>query len=261
MMKRFFKSYWKTLLFFGIIGLMGGFFTGIYLLDSYPADMQQMLMEELQSMELGQFPADILLGIISAVQAAGYGLILGAAGIWLSKKVGLWHDEISLTKKPLILTAVISVIGGLALILPDILFFGKYSPAIMDSYSTKPTLVYILATVTYGAVIEEVMLRLFFMSSLAFLLHKLFGNGHDKPTEGILITANVAAALLFAAGHLPATFQLLGSSPLIIFRCFLLNGIFGLLFGQLYRKYGLRYAMIAHGGCHLVSKLIWILFI
>ena len=37
--------------------------------------------------------------------------------------------------------------------------------------------------------------------------------------------------------------------------------VFGLAFGWLYRKYGLRYAMIAHGGCHVVSKLIWILFI
>ena len=260
-MKRFFKSYWKTLLFFGFIGLLGGFFTGIYLLDSYPADIQQMLTEELHSMELGQFPEDILLGIISAVQAAGYGLALGAAGIGLSKKIGLWHDEISITKKPLIQTAVISVIGGMTLILSDILFFGKYVPAIMDSYAAKPTLAYMLATVTYGAVIEEVMMRLFFMSLLAFLLHKLFSKGCDKPSDGILITANMIASLLFAAGHLPATFQLLGSTPLIIFRCFLLNGIFGLLFGRLYRKYGLRYAMIAHGGCHLVSKLIWIMFI
>ena len=69
------------------------------------------------------------------------------------------------------------------------------------------------------------------------------------------------SALLFAAGHLPATLMMLGSSPMIIFRCFLLNGGFGLAFGWLYRKYGLRYSMIAHGGCHVVSKLIWILFV
>lgn len=133
--------------------------------------------------------------------------------------------------------------------------------AIADSYAAKPTAAYMLATATYGAVIEEVMLRLFFMSLIAFVLHKLFGQQGKLPTAGILIAANVIAALLFAAGHLPATFALLGDSPLIIFRCFLLNGVFGLLFGFLYRKYGLRYAMIAHGGCHVVSKLIWILFI
>ena len=92
------------------------------------------------------------------------------------------------------------------------------------------------------------------------MLHRLLDKD-GKQSTAVLIAANVIAALLFAAGHLPATFQLLGNSPLIIFRCFLLNGGLGFLFGELYRKYGLRYAMIAHGGCHVVSKLIWILFL
>ena len=156
---------------------------------------------------------------------------------------------------------VIAVIGGLALIMTDLLFFGHYSQAIMNSYAVKPTIPFMLASVTYGAVIEEVMLRLFAMSLIAFILHKLFGKKNDKPVTAILMASNVIAAILFAAGHLPATFILLGSSPLMIFRCFLLNGGIGLLFGYLYRKYGLHYAMIAHGGCHVVSKLIWILFI
>ena len=131
----------------------------------------------------------------------------------------------------------------------------------MSSYEVKPTITYLLATVTYGAVIEEVMLRLFWMSLIAFVIHKIFGRKQDKPTDATLIVANVIAAILFAAGHLPATAELLGLTPMIIFRCFLLNGGLGLLFGRLYRKYGLRYSMIAHGGCHIVSKLIWILFI
>ena len=36
-MTKFIKEYWKTLLFFTAIGLVGGFFVGIYQLDSYPA--------------------------------------------------------------------------------------------------------------------------------------------------------------------------------------------------------------------------------
>ena len=159
------------------------------------------------------------------------------------------------------ISLVISLAGVLALILPDLMFFGRYVPMIMDSYGVKPTIPYILAAVLYGGVIEEVMLRLFMMSLVAFLLHKVFERKHEKPATGILIAANVIAALLFAAGHLPATAMLMGITPMILFRCFLLNGGFGLLFGWLYRKYGLRYAMIAHGGCHVVSKLIWILFV
>ena len=252
-MKNFFKAYWKTLLFFAVIGLIGGFGVGFYLLDSYPEDMVQ----EIYAQGLN----DTLIAVVTAVQSAAYGAVLGGIGIWLGKKTGLWRDERAITRKPLLRALTVAVIGGLALILPDILYFGKHVPAIAGSYATKPTAAYLIGTVTYGAVIEEVMLRLFCMSLAAFLLWKVFDRKAEKPPVGILMAANVISALLFAAGHLPTTFLTIGATPLIIFRCFLLNGVFGLAFGWLYRKYGLRYAMMAHGGCHIISKLIWILFL
>ena len=252
-MKDFINKYWKTLLFFVVVGIIGGYFVGIYQLDSFPIEMQQQYYD--------QGITKSILGIVSAVQSAGYGLVLGIIGIYLSKKIGIWKDETSISKKPLTVSLVIGAVGGMVLILSDLWFFGNYSQAIMDSYAVKPTIPYLIAMVTYGGVIEEVMLRLFFMTLIAFILHKLFGNKKDKPTTIILTTANIIAALLFAAGHLPVTSILLGLSPMIIFRCFLLNGGLGLLFGYLYYKYGLRYSMIAHAGCHVVSKLIWILFI
>ena len=49
-MIRFLKDYGKTLAFFAVIGLLGGFFTGIYLLDSYPADIKQQLIAEANEM-------------------------------------------------------------------------------------------------------------------------------------------------------------------------------------------------------------------
>lgn len=252
-MNNFIGTYWKTLLFFAVVGLIGGYFVGIYQLDSFPAEMQQQVY--------GQGITRTVLGLVSAVQSALYGAVLGAIGIWLGKKTGLWKDEKSLHKKPLIITSVIAVLGGAVMILSDLLFFGNCSQAILDSYAVKPTIPYMIAMVTYGAVIEEVMLRLFFMSLIAFALYKVFEKQKDKPSTAVFVAANVIAALLFSAGHLPLTDILFGLSPMIVFRCFLLNGGLGLLFGFLYRKYGLRYAMIAHGGCHIVSKLIWILFL
>ena len=252
-MKAFIKNYWKTLLFFAVVGLIGGYTVGLYQLDSYPEEMKQ----ELYAQGLN----DTLLGLVTAVQSAGYGLFLGAAGIWLGKKVGLWKDERHITKKPLLAAIIIAVIGGLALILPDLLIFGKYEPALLDMYAVKPTVPFLLATVTYGAVIEEVMLRLFMMSLVAFVLHLLFERKRDGVSTAVLVAANVTSALLFAAGHLPGNDMMFGLTPVIVLRCMLLNGVFGLAFGWLYRKFGLRYAMIAHGGCHVVSKLIWIMFI
>ena len=252
-MKAFVKAYWKTLLFFAAVGLIGGWFTGLYALESYPPQLQQEL--------LAQGMTAAVLSLVSAVQSAGYGLVLGAAGIRLGKKTGLWKDERRITKKPLLAALLISLVGGLALILPDLLFFGKYEQALLDIYTVKPTIPYLLATVTYGAVIEEIMLRLFMMSLAAYVLHLLFERRREGVSTAVLAVANAVSALLFAAGHLPATEMTFGLTPMLVFRCFLLNGVFGLAFGWLYRRFGLRYAMIAHGGCHVVSKLIWILFI
>ena len=253
MMTNFINTNWKTLLFFAVVGLVGGCFVGIYQLDSLPADMQQQVY--------GHGITRMTLGLVSAVQSALYGVLLGAIGIFLASEIGLWNNCKSLTRKPLMVTLIIGLIGGAAMILSDLFFFGKYCSAILESYSVKPSIPYIIASVTYGAVIEEVMLRLFLMTLVAFVLFRIFERNKDKPSTAIFVVANIISATLFAAGHLPMTNILLGLTPMIVFRCFLLNGGLGLLFGYLYRKYGLRYSMIAHGSCHIVSKLIWILFI
>ena len=168
----FVKKYWKTILFFAVCGLVGGFFVGLYQLDSYPEEIRQEI--------LSQGINNVLLGAISAVQAAGYGLVLGAAGIFLGKKTGLWKDERKLEKKPLTCTAIVAILGGMLLILPDLLIFGNYSEVVRDSYAVKPTVSYMLAAVIYGGVIEEVMLRLFMMSLLAFFC-KSFSAGNPAP--------------------------------------------------------------------------------
>ena len=38
-MKQFIKIYWRTLLFFALIGILGGFFTGIFVLESDPPEV------------------------------------------------------------------------------------------------------------------------------------------------------------------------------------------------------------------------------
>jgi hypothetical protein len=86
-----------------------------------------------------------------------------------------------------------------------------------------------------------------------------FGKEKAAPTS-VLIIGNVLSAVVFAASHLPATLQSFGAlTPMIVFRCFLMNGAFGLVFGRLYRKFGIQYAMLAHILFHIVSKAIWLL--
>ena len=144
----------------------------------------------------------------------------------------------------------------------DYWVFGACIPGVREATAATLNGIVVLASVLYGGIIEEVMLRLFVMSLIAWLGWKLFCRGREEVPEKMIAAANILAALLFAAGHLPATLMLLGRiTPIVLLRCFLLNGGFGLIFGRLYRKYGIQYAMISHAAVHIVSKLIWFVLI
>ena len=197
---------------------------------------------------------------ISAVQPVVYALFCGFFGYILAQKLGLMRP-FGFGKSKLLVTLALSLAGGAVFSL-DAWTFAKVIPEVAESYETAGSFDAVTwgATVLYGGVVEEVMLRLFFMSLIAFIVWKLFFRKEETVPEGVLIAANVVAAIAFAAGHLPSTLALFGTlTPMILFRCFLLNGAFGLLFGRLYRRYGIQYAMLSHALFHIVSKTIWLI--
>jgi hypothetical protein len=104
----------------------------------------------------------------------------------------------------------------------------------------------------YGSISEEVQLRLFLMSVLAWGLSKV--GGRDKAWP--IVTAIVLAAILFGLGHLPAAFSLWEPSAVVIARTVLLNAMLGMPFGWLYWKYGLEHAMAAHLGADLALHVV-----
>ena len=229
------------------VALIAGYFVTGYQLEI----LDPALYEE----ALAQLGSAWVLTVITMVQTLGYALFCGVLGYILAQKTGLMKP-IRFAKKPLLVTLGLSLAFGVLFSL-DYWTFGAMMPELrngLDSISLNNW----LASILYGGIVEELMLRLFFMSLIAWILQKLL----KKQTTGILIAANGIAALLFAAGHLPATLMTFGSlTPMLLFRCFLLNGGFGLFFGWLYRKHGIQYAMIAHATLHIVSKLIWTLFV
>ena len=95
---------------------------------------------------------------------------------------------------------------------------------------------------------------------LVLIISKMFCKNEKEIPVRVLVAANIISALLFAAGHLPGTMAMTTLTPLLLFRCFLFNGGLGLCFGWLYRKYGIGYAMIAHGFAHLISDLLMVIF-
>ena len=108
----------------------------------------------------------------------------------------------------------------------------------------------------YGGFDEEILLRLFVMSLLAWLGRFLSKTADGRPTVGVLWTANVLAAILFGLGHLPATAVLVPITPLVVLRAVVLNGIGGIAFGYLYFTRGLESAMLSHFSADLVLHVL-----
>lgn len=233
------------------IAIVGGLFTTIYAYNAYSADTQKLMLEQ-----LGSYEALIAVG---AVQSALYATVCGFFGYILAEKTGLMKS-FRFEKKAFVRAFTATVVCGL-LFTCDYFTFGKLIPQVAESYEVGISPALFFSSLTYGGIIEEVLLRLFFMTLLVFVLWKLFARGCTKENipVWVLVTANILAALVFAAGHIPTTINMFGElNFMILFRCFLLNGGLGIVFGRLYRKYGIQYAMMGHLGCHLISKLILI---
>ena len=252
-MKKVFKENWQFLLLVLLGGLLGGYCIGLYSYDS----LDPKLLEELQSQNVSKE----MMALSSMIQyGIVFGLILAIVGIILSKKIKLWK-EFKINKKAIIATSIITIICALLLYPGDKLIFGSLNTWVNEQYVVKPTIYKIVGGLLVGGIIEEVMMRLFFMSLVIFVVSKLFYKNKKEVPVSVFVIANIISTLLFAAGHLPSTSTMTTLTPLIIFRCFLFNGGIGLCFGYLYRKYGIGYAMISHGLCHLISDLLMIILI
>ena len=227
-------------------------FTCLYQFDLYPPEM----MEE----AIAQIGSRWLLIAISVVQSVGMVAFCAFVGYLLADKMSLirpWKPQ----KRALCLTLAVSFITGIIFSL-DYWTFGLIDPLIRDSVSSGMTMQGILAAVLYGGIVEEIMMRLFFMTLIAWILQKVIFKKRKVRESTVFALANLLAALAFAAGHLPVTLVTFGAlTPLILFRCFLFNGGLGYVFGYLYYKRGLLYAMLGHALTHLVARLIWWIFI
>ena len=234
------------------IAIVAIIFTCLYQFEMYPPEILEEAVAQVGSMAI--------VWIITVVQNVGLIMFCCFFGYILAEKLGLWKP-IKFEKRSLTVTLVLSFIAGIIFSL-DTWTFGNLIDGIKGSTAAGMTVYGIIASILYGGIIEEILIRLFVMSLIAFLISKIFYKKCEEIPAKVFVIANIVAALLFAAGHLPATLVTFGElSPMLLFRCFLFNGGFGMLFGWLYRKHGLHYAMISHATVHIVSKLIWFIFI
>jgi membrane protease YdiL (CAAX protease family) len=98
----------------------------------------------------------------------------------------------------------------------------------------------------YGGIIEEVFCRLLVMTFFVWAMWKLCWRKATKPPAAAFWTAILAAAILFALGHLPATARMWPLTPAVLTRNLTLNALPGFFCGVFYWKWGLEHAMLAH---------------
>ncbi len=168
-------------------------------------------------------------------------------------------------RKALLIGALIGVAGGIVLMgLSEWIFSPWMEPDLANTpfAEAPPTFTPwqgLLAS--FGAGFnEELLLRLFLLSGIAWLGQKLLRRPAGMPGTPLLWIANLLSALLFGALHLPnATLIGMPLTAATITSILAMNGLLGLAFGWLYWKYGLESAMLAHFLTDVVMKVVAVL--
>jgi hypothetical protein len=219
--------------------------TGILNAAQLPVPLSTFIQIQLAQSAL-VYGITIFFGLILA-KRAGFGAPYLEA--WLSGKAVPGEFKVSLKTAVLLGMSMGPIILAL-----DLLLFSPLLPA-SSSQTQPPAWTGFLASF-YGAITEELLLRLGFMSLIAWTSGLIASTPDRRPKNIGIWTAIIVASIAFGIGHLPATAKVMAITPLVIFRAVILNGIPGVAFGWLYWRHGLEAAMIAHFATDLVLHMI-----
>lgn len=188
-------------------------------------------------------------GIVLLGLATGLGLLIARhIGLGAPLIEGLLAGK-NVAAQALAMLAPALILGGAAsavVLLLEIAVFWPRLPQAMRETFPIPALWKRFLAGFYGGIDEEILLRLFVLSLLAWLIAFVWHVPGGGPAAGALWVANILAAVLFGLGHLPATAALTRVTPLLVVRAIVLNGIVGVAAGYLFVAYGLEAAMLAH---------------
>jgi membrane protease YdiL (CAAX protease family) len=205
--------------------------------------------------------------ISSIIQNAIIFGVATALGLWIGGKVGLGAPMLRdwLAGNPeaprafragLPLAVVLGVVSSVLVVVLDVVVFQPLMPATTAASPSQlipPAWMGLLASF-YGGIDEELLLRLFLMSLLVWIGCKLTRTA--TPGAVVAWTANILAAILFGAGHLPATAAVFPLTAVVITRALLLNGLIGVATGWLYWRRGILLAIAAHFSADLVLHVL-----
>jgi CAAX amino terminal protease family. len=224
-----------------VLGLAAGAVLGLQQAMTLTPDQEAQIVAQ-----LGSKQALILLAMLQTAVLAG---IAALAGAWASPKVNL-NKPFVISRKSMAAAAGIGLMSAALIAIAEKLIFAR-ALGLEDRFEFSG--LYFLGSLLYGGIVEELLLRYGLMTIIVWAAGKLTKSA-DR--NGIYITGIVIAALIFAAGHLPAAAQAFGLSAVSVTRTMLLNFLPGVGFGYLYWKHGLVYAMLGHIAAHVFNQLI-----
>lgn len=226
------------------------------------------VMDLVGSNTFGQVAApDIPMPLVLTLALLQNGILLAVTiliGLVLSERIGLRMPLIqawTTGKRPPAALAVVlpGLLAGAAvgttLVAIEALVFLRHLPPAMQTPFAIPLWKRLLGSVLYGGITEELLMRLFLLSLVAWICGRWWKTSSGLPSSGAFWIAIVLVALLFGLGHLPATSVITPLTTTIVFRALVLNGIAGIVFGYLYWRHGLEAAMIGHMSAHIVLQL------
>lgn len=139
-----------------------------------------------------------------------------------------------------------ALLGAVLLLL--LLFLTSIEPRLsarLAARAGQPIWIPLLLAVE-ASILEEVGFRLFLMSGLVWLLTRFRRADPRQPSAAIVRIALVVSALAFGLVHLPSWFAVVEPTPLLVTVVLVLNGLGGLLLGQVYWRWGIEAAILCH---------------
>jgi membrane protease YdiL (CAAX protease family) len=246
---------WKAFALLWVAGLLGVVAVLPYVMDLVGSGI------------FGQTAApDLSMPLVLTLALLQNGILLGVtilAGLVLSERLGLrmpliraWTTGTRASIAPVVVPALLpGAAVGATLVAIEAFVFLRHLPPAMHGLFAIPLWKRLLAGVLYGGITEELIMRLFLVSLVAWLCGRWWRTPGGLPTPGAFWAAIVVVAVLFGLGHLPATSAVTPLTTILVLRALVLNGIAGIVFGYLYWKHGLEAAMIGHMGAHLVMQI------
>ncbi|HET7843423.1 MAG TPA: CPBP family intramembrane glutamic endopeptidase [Xanthomonadales bacterium] len=221
-----------------------------YALELLPADKRAML----PSLAI-VVPLQMLQGFVLFSLLAWIGLSLGQRlGLdapllrgWMAHDAappnGAWWRAV--------LVGAVLAIVGVAIVVAAL---DPLLPAPRGGTPPSPTALQGFLASFYGGIAEEVQLRLFAMTLVAWLVAGFAGSRRVAIATGVLV-----AAVAFGALHLPAAAQVWPLDQVVVARTLFANALPGVVFGVLYARHGLEAAIAAHFladiGLHVAAPL------